>query len=52
MYQGSGCCNNTRLSHKGKDQGWVKRVGNLVLGNIDIRIPGCWSGRNEDWVPR
>ena len=48
MYRGSEYCNNTRLSHKDKDQGQVKRAGDLVLMNVDIRIPGYWRERNED----
>jgi hypothetical protein len=52
VYRGLECYNNTCLSHKGRDLGWVKRVGGLVLGNVDIQILGYWNGRSEDWVLR
>jgi hypothetical protein len=39
--------NNTRLFHRDKGQEQVRRVEGLVPGNIGIRIPGYWNGKNE-----
>jgi hypothetical protein len=50
VYQGLECYNITRLFYRDKGQGRVKHIENLVPGNVDIQILGCWSGRNEDWV--
>jgi hypothetical protein len=50
VYRGLECYNNIYLSRRGKDQGWARHAKNLVPGNVDIWILGCWSGRNGDWV--
>jgi hypothetical protein len=41
VYLDLGCYSNTRRSHKGKGQGQVKLVEDLIPGSVDILILGC-----------
>jgi hypothetical protein len=47
VYRDLECYNNTRLFRKGKGQGQVRRIEDLVPGNVDILILGYWNERSE-----